>query len=110
MEERELWHMPALLLAFMGLVCTGMGAAAPLAARVKVQMANGKCQWQTRVLTWLIAAATLVAAPAAAWAQSSHLLIVVGLAGDPEHGELFDKWAATLAGRRPNRLGVAKDR
>ena len=30
-------------------------------------------------------------------AQSTHLLIVVGLAGDPEHGELFQKWGTTLA-------------
>ena len=29
--------------------------------------------------------------------QTTHLLIVVGLAGDPEHGELFRKWGTTLA-------------
>ena len=32
-----------------------------------------------------------------AFAQSTHLLIVVGLPGDPEHGELFKKWGTTLA-------------
>jgi hypothetical protein len=37
------------------------------------------------------------------------LLIVVGLAGSPEHGEIFHKWGATLAGAS-ERLGVAKDR
>lgn len=37
------------------------------------------------------------------------LLIVVGLAGDPEHGELFRKWAADLAAAS-ERLGVARDR
>jgi peptidase C13-like protein len=41
-------------------------------------------------------------------AQSSHLLIVVGLAGDPEHGELFRKWAETLATTATGRLGVPK--
>jgi hypothetical protein len=37
------------------------------------------------------------------------LLIVVGLAGDPEHGELFRKWAADLASGS-QRLGVAAER
>jgi hypothetical protein len=84
-----------------------MGASAPVAARVKVRIAND--DWHKRVVTWLIAISTLVAAPAAAFAQSSHLLIVVGLAGDPEHGELFDTWAETLAATAADRLGVAKD-
>ena len=46
---------------------------------------------------------------AAAFAQSTHLLIVVGLAGDPEHGELFKKWGTTLASTATDRLGVEKD-
>jgi hypothetical protein len=37
-------------------------------------------------------------------------LIVVGLAGDPEHGELFKKWGTTLADTATQKLGVAKDR
>lgn len=37
------------------------------------------------------------------------LLIVVGLAGDPEHGELFQKWASNLSAAS-ERLGVAADR
>ena len=37
------------------------------------------------------------------------LLIVVGLAGDPEHGELFRKWAADLAAASLQ-LGVAQER
>lgn len=36
------------------------------------------------------------------------LLIVVGLAGDPEHGELFHKWGATLA-ESAQHLGVPPD-
>ena len=36
------------------------------------------------------------------------LLIVVGLAGDPEHGELFHKWGAELA-ESAGRLGVPPD-
>ena len=37
------------------------------------------------------------------------LLIVVGLAGDPEHGELFHKWGAELA-ESATRLGIPADR
>jgi hypothetical protein len=37
------------------------------------------------------------------------LLIVVGLAGDPEHGEAFRKWGASLADTA-GRLGVAGER
>jgi hypothetical protein len=37
------------------------------------------------------------------------LLIVVGLAGDPEHGELFHKWGAALA-EASEKVGVSKDR
>ncbi len=44
-----------------------------------------------------------------AFAQSAHLLIVVGLPGDPEHGELFKKWGTTLASTATDKLGIAKD-
>jgi hypothetical protein len=44
-----------------------------------------------------------------AFAQATHVLIVVGLAGDPEHGELFKKWGTTLAATATDKLGVAKD-
>ncbi len=37
------------------------------------------------------------------------LLIVVGLAGDPEHGELFAKWGSTLADASA-KVGVARER
>ena len=46
---------------------------------------------------------------ATASAQSAHLIIIVGLAGDPEHGELFKKWGATLASTS-QKLGVAPER
>ena len=50
----------------------------------------------------------LGAAPAA-FAQSSHLLIVVGLAGDPEHGELFKKWGTALAQTATEKLALPKE-
>jgi hypothetical protein len=31
-----------------------------------------------------------------AFAQTTHLAVIVGLAGEPEHAELFQRWAATL--------------
>jgi hypothetical protein len=37
------------------------------------------------------------------------LLIVVGLSGDPEHGELFHKWASALAAAS-EKVGVPRDR
>ena len=37
------------------------------------------------------------------------LLIIVGLAGDPEHGELFHKWGTTLA-EASAKVGVSADR
>src|SRR5687767_2173609 len=37
------------------------------------------------------------------------LLVVVGLAGDPEHGKTFHKWGTTLA-EASERLGVAPER
>jgi hypothetical protein len=45
----------------------------------------------------------------AAYAQASHLLIIVGLAGDPEHGALFKKWGTSLADTATTRLAVPKD-
>ena len=39
---------------------------------------------------------------------NAFLLIVVGLAGDPEHGKTFHKWGTTLA-QASERLGVAKE-
>jgi Peptidase C13 family len=47
------------------------------------------------------------AAPAAA--QSVHLAVIVGLAGDPEHAELFQRWASTLVDGATDRLGIARD-
>ena len=37
------------------------------------------------------------------------LLIVVGLAGDPEHGELFQKWGTALADAS-EKVGVTRER
>jgi len=51
-----------------------------------------------------------LAAPAAALAQGTHVVVIVGLAGDPEHGELFRRWAGTLVDHASGPLGIAKDR
>ena len=48
---------------------------------------------------WKQMAAALVlvlATGAAASAQSTHLLVIVGLAGDPEFAEPYSKWGASL--------------
>jgi hypothetical protein len=59
----------------------------------------------------IVAAATLVGMallPSITAAQTPHLLIVVGLAGDPDHQELFNKWAGTLAAAA-GKLGVSPE-
>jgi hypothetical protein len=60
-----------------------------------------------RLLTLIGVAVAMLGAALAA--QSTHLLIVVGLAGDPEHGELFQKWGTTLAETASEKLGVPKE-
>jgi hypothetical protein len=76
-----------------------MGAQAPLAAGVTARLvARAVCLALTALVT-----------PSVATAQASHLLIVVGLSGDPEHAELFRKWGAALAQTATDRLGVPKE-
>lgn len=60
-----------------------------------------------RVVCVLLAIATW-AAPA--FAQVTHVAVIVGLAGDPEHGELFRRWAGTLVDGAEQRFGIAHDR
>ncbi len=52
--------------------------------------------------------ALLSAAPI--FAQNVHLAVIVGLAGDPEHGELFQKWATSLVDAGVKRYGIPRDR
>jgi hypothetical protein len=53
----------------------------------------------------LVFAAWVVAAPA--YAQKTHLAVIVGLAGEPEHAELFQRWGSTLVDASA-KLGVEK--
>jgi len=53
------------------------------------------------LLLWMVS----TAAPAVA--QTTHLLVIVGLAGEPEHAELFQRWATTLVDSSA-KLGVEK--
>jgi Peptidase C13 family len=55
------------------------------------------------LLPWALA--LVFAAPA--YAQTPHLAVIVGLAGEPEHAELFQRWAATLVDASA-KLGVEK--
>ncbi len=61
---------------------------------------------RTRVIALFVASLAL-AAPAAA--QNVHLMVIVGLAGDPEHAELFQRWASTLVDGATGRLGIPRD-
>ena len=53
----------------------------------------------------LLVAVLLIAVPA--FAQTTHLAVIVGLAGEPEHAELFQRWAATLVDSSA-KLGVER--
>lgn len=61
----------------------------------------------TRIAILLFAIA-MCAAPAAA--QATHVAVIVGLAGDPEHGELFRRWADTLVDSATGRFGMPRER
>jgi len=63
-------------------------------------------------LRWKRIAAALVLALAAsrgsASAQAPHLLVIVGLAGDPEFAEPYSKWGAALVDAATSRYGIPK--
>jgi hypothetical protein len=42
-------------------------------------------------------------------AQNAHLAVIVGLSGDPEHGELFKKWGTSLVEAATKRYGLPQD-
>jgi Peptidase C13 family len=57
--------------------------------------------------TVVFCAVLAIAAPVAA--QTVHLAVIVGLAGDPEHAEFFQRWASTLVDGATERLGIPRD-
>jgi peptidase C13-like protein len=63
---------------------------------------------QRRAFIGSMLALVLSAAPALA--QNVHLAVIVGLAGDPEHGELFHKWASALVEAGTKRYGIPRER
>ena len=52
---------------------------------------------------------TLVFGAAPAAAESVHLAVIVGIEGQPEHGELFRRWAATLIDTA-GKFGIPRER
>src|SRR5829696_6419830 len=64
------------------------------------------------MLRWKQIAAALVLALAASRgsesAQAPHLLVIVGLAGDPEFAEPYGKWGAALVDAATARYGIPK--
>jgi hypothetical protein len=63
---------------------------------------------QTLTRAVVVASVLLLTAGAAA-AQSVHLAVIVGLSGDPEHAELFQRWASTLVDAASGRMTIPKD-
>jgi hypothetical protein len=60
----------------------------------------------TRILLGVLVA--LAAGGRVASAQGTQLLVIVGLAGDPEFGELYSKWGASLVDAATTRFGIPK--
>ena len=58
---------------------------------------------------WALLLVALLMGATQAYGQSTHLVVVVGLAGDPEHGELFKKWGTSLADTATSKLNVPKE-
>ena len=61
------------------------------------------------MLRCLVATLALFVFAAPAAAQSTYVAVVVGLAGTPEHAELFQRWAGTLVDGSI-KMGVTPDR
>ena len=49
-------------------------------------------------------------APSVTAAQDTHVAVIVGLAGEPEHGETFRRWGGSLYDHVTGRLAIPKDR
>ena len=65
--------------------------------------------WRNALARRVTALLAVLAFAAPVAAQDTHLAIIVGLAGEAEHAELFQRWASTLIDGAP-RLGIEPDR
>ena len=63
-----------------------------------------------RVLAGLACVLGVTTSAAPATAQDSHLLVVIGLEGDAEHGDRFFAWASQLVETARTRFGLPADR
>jgi hypothetical protein len=61
-----------------------------------------------RKWVFFLAISLFFTAPAAA--QQTHVAVIVGLSGEPEHGETFRRWAASLYDHVTGRLAIPKER
>jgi hypothetical protein len=88
------------VLVAKGLV--SVNAECPMPNAKSAELLPHPAHWALGIRHW-----ALTAAPAE---PATYLVIIVGLAGDPEHGELFRKWGAALVDVASGRLGVSRDR
>jgi hypothetical protein len=61
-----------------------------------------------RVIRFGFVLAVILAAPWSASAQGTRLAVIVGLAGEAEHAELFNKWAAALVDASAEQFGIPR--
>jgi len=60
------------------------------------------------IVRLLVLGLLMTAAPAAA--QDTHVAVIVGLGGEPEHAETFRRWAGSLVDHATERLGIPRER
>ncbi len=104
-EERDLWHMPIVLLLLIGAGLRASGATGgPWGwhrQRLRGVQAFKGDHGDVEVSGGFFAAAVLLAArgrsrPRRRPRRRRTSRVIVGLAGEPEHAELFQRWATTL--------------
>ncbi|MGE5199448.1 MAG: C13 family peptidase, partial [Rhodospirillaceae bacterium] len=67
---------------------------------------------ETALAKWRLLAASLalsLAVSAPAFAQGSHVLVIVGLGGDHENAERFHRWASAIVDAAKDRYGLPAD-
>ena len=64
---------------------------------------------RTAFLFSLAAAALFGGSPGPSGAQETHVLVVVGLGGDPEYRATFHQWASDFTASAVDRLGIDAD-
>ena len=113
-QEKDLWDMPVLMVLLVGPGRGRMAVASPLGAAMRCgTLAAVVFAALAFVGPWCDSATAQPGAPAMAQqgsgANSSYLLVVVGLGGDAENADRFHTWAAAIVDAARNRYALPPD-